>query len=162
LEARVEPHRFLKPPPRRQSEAIMRRVIIASLFLLIALGPALAEVRILASSGGSVDSYLAMFAQLRRSGQRVVIDGPCLSACTLVLSTIPRSRICVTRRAVLGFHAPRIIDEAGRSYASSAATKAVVASYPAGVRAWLKQRGGLTSKLLLLRGRELAKLYPRC
>jgi DNA-binding transcriptional ArsR family regulator len=64
--------------------------------------PARADVRIVSSPGGAVDAYLAAFARVRQSGERVVIDGPCLSACTLVLSTIPRSRICVTRRAVLG------------------------------------------------------------
>ena len=61
----------------------------------------------MSSPGGAVDAYLAAFARVRQSGERVVIDGPCLSACTLVLTTIPRSRICVTRRAVLGFHAPQ-------------------------------------------------------
>ena len=57
-----------------------------------------------------MDAYLEVFARVRQSGERVVIDGLCLSACTLVLSTIPRNRICVTRRAVLGFHAPRLFD----------------------------------------------------
>jgi hypothetical protein len=147
---------------QRHIEVTVRRVTLTFLLLIFALGPATAEIRILSSAGGSVGGYLQLFSQLRRSGERIVIDGPCLSACTLVLSTIPRSRICVTGRAVLGFHAPRIVDEAGRSHASSAATKAVIASYPAGVRTWLKQRGGLTSKVLLLRGRELTKLYPRC
>jgi len=33
---------------------------------------------------------------------------------------------------------------------------------PAGVRRWIRRRGGLTSRLLLLRGRELAALYPTC
>ena len=74
---------------------------------LLALLPARADVRIVSSPGGAVDAYLAAFARVRQSGERVIIDGPCLSACTLVLSTIPRNRICVTRRAVLGFHAPR-------------------------------------------------------
>ena len=32
-----------------------------------------------------------------------MIDGRCLSACTLVRGVIPRERICVTRRARLGF-----------------------------------------------------------
>ena len=43
---------------------------------------------ILSSSGGMVEDYLRTFAQIRQSGERVIIDGPCLSACTLVLSTI--------------------------------------------------------------------------
>jgi hypothetical protein len=74
---------------------------------LFAVLPARADVRIVSSPGGAVDAYLAAFARMRQSGQRVIIDGPCLSACTLVLSTIPRNRICITRRAVLGFHAPQ-------------------------------------------------------
>jgi hypothetical protein len=138
------------------------RLLIAVLVCLMAIAPALADVRILASAGGRVDDYLHLFAQLRQSGERIVIDGPCLSACTLVLSTIPRNRICVTGRAVLGFHAPRLVDQTGRSYTSSQATRAVVASYPSGIRAWLKGHGGLTQTLILLRGHELTSLYRRC
>ena len=69
-----------------------------------------------------------------QSGERVVIDGPCLSACTLVLMTIPEERICVTRRAVLGFHAARSIDRRGRMYAEPEASRAVQEAYPAPVR----------------------------
>jgi len=143
-------------------EAFVGRVLIAVVVCLIAITPAFAEVRILSSGGGSVGGYLRFFSQLRQSGERIVIDGPCLSACTLVLSTIPRNRICVTGRAVLGFHAPRLIDQTGRTYASSEATRAVTASYPADVRAWIKRRGGLTQKVIFLRGPELASLYRRC
>jgi len=100
---------------------------------------------------------------VRQSGERVIIDGPCLSACTLVLSTIPSNRICVTRRAVLGFHAPRMVDrKTGRSSRAPEATRIVINSYPAKVRAWIKKRGGLSQRLILLRGRELAALYRHC
>jgi hypothetical protein len=30
------------------------------------------------------------------------------------------------------------------------------------VRGWILRRGGLTSRLLLLRGRELTAIYPSC
>ncbi len=96
------------------------------------------------------------------SGERVVIDGPCLSACTLVLSMVPNNRICVTRRAVLGFHAARSIDTRGRMYAEPEASELVLEAYPSAVRGWIVRRGGLTSRLLLLRGRELAAIYPSC
>jgi hypothetical protein len=130
---------------------------------LVALLPARADVRIVSSPGGAVDAYLAAFARVRQSGERVVIDGPCLSACTLVLSTIPRSRICVTRRAVLGFHAPQwFYPRTGYTARAPEATRAVTAAYPPGVRAWIKKRGGLTQKAIYLRGRELSALYPRC
>jgi hypothetical protein len=130
---------------------------------LFAVLPARADVRIVSSPGGAVDAYLAAFARVRQSGERVVIDGPCLSACTLVLSTIPRNRVCVTWRAVLGFHAPRwFYPRTGHTTRAPEATRIVTRSYPAGVRAWIKKRGGLTQKLIYLRGRELAALYPRC
>jgi hypothetical protein len=93
----------------------MRRFMLAVALGLTTLSSALADVRILASPGGAVGSYLNFFSQVRRSGERVVIDGPCMSACTLVLSTIPRNRICVTSRAILGFHAPQIVDDKGRT-----------------------------------------------
>jgi hypothetical protein len=99
---------------------------------------------------------------VRESGERVVIDGPCLSACTLVLDLVPSDRICVTRRAVLGFHAARSVDRRGRMYAEPEASEVVLQAYPEAVRGWILRRGGLSSRLLLLRGRELAAIYPRC
>ncbi len=135
-------------------------VLIAT--LVAATGTARAEVRILASPGGQVGPFIALFDRVNASGERVVIDGPCISACTLVLSMVPNERICVTRRAVLGFHAARSMDRRGRMYAEPEASKAVLEAYPSPVRGWIRSRGGLTSRLLLLRGRELAAIYPRC
>jgi hypothetical protein len=79
-----------------------------------------------------------------------------------VLSAVPRKRICVTSRAVLGFHAPFLLDDKGRASRSREITKTVTAAYPASVRAWIKRNGGLTQKTILLKGRELSALYPRC
>ena len=136
-------------------------VALAALLGALAL-PAQAEVRILASPGGQVGPFLDLFERVRDSGERVVIDGPCMSACTLVLSMVPNSRICVTRRAILGFHAARSIDRRGRLYAEPEASELVLETYPAPVRGWIRRRGGLTSRLLLLRGSELAAIYPVC
>ena len=140
----------------------MPRAIMTFFLLLVSLEAARADVRIESSTGGEVGSYLRLFAAVRQSGQRVIIDGPCLSACTLVLSTIPQDRICVTPRAVLGFHAARWIDQQGQQYAAPQETRLVSATYPAAVRAWIQRNGGLTQKLIILRGRQLAALYPRC
>jgi hypothetical protein len=138
------------------------KLAVATAALFAAILPARAEIRILASPGGQVGPFLELFDRIRQSGERVVIDGPCLSACTLVLMTIPEERICVTRRAVLGFHAARSVDRRGRMYAEPEASRDVEAAYPTPVREWIARRGGLTSRLLLLRGRELAAIYPRC
>jgi hypothetical protein len=142
---------------------VLGGIVLATVVAVAAILPASADVRIRSSPGGAVDAYLAAFARVRQSGERVVIDGPCLSACTLVLSTIPRNRICVTRRAVLGFHAPRwFYPRTGYTARAPEATRTVTASYPPGVRAWIKRRGGLTQKPIYLRGKELAAFYPRC
>ena len=145
----------------RMRLALMKTALVAAA-LFAATAPARTEVRILASPGGQVGPFLDLFERVRASGERVVIDGPCLSACTLVLSAVPNDRICVTRRAVLGFHAARSIDRRGRIYAEPEASKAVLEAYPAPVRGWISRRGGLTSRLLLLRGRDLAAIYPTC
>jgi hypothetical protein len=139
-------------------------LVCLGLDLVPALDRAFADVRIEASPGGDVVPFLAFFSALRQSGERVVIDGPCLSACTLVLSTIPASRICVTRRAILGFHAAKVVDQNGGQYPAEAraATRVVARTYPAPIRAWIARHGGLTGKPLFLYGRELAAIYPRC
>jgi hypothetical protein len=142
--------------------AFAKLIGIAIILFALAVSPARAEVRILASLGGQVGPFLDLFERVRDSGERVVIDGPCLSACTLVLSMVPNNRICVTRRAVLGFHAARSIDRRGRMYAEPEASELVLEAYPAAVRGWIRHHGGLTSRLLLLRGRELNAIYPAC
>jgi hypothetical protein len=142
--------------------AAVKAVFLAAWLGAIVLVPARAEVRILGSPGGQVGPFLDLFEQVRASGERVVIDGPCLSACTLVLSMVPNDRICATRRAVLGFHAARSIDRRGRMYLEPDASELVLEAYPAMVRSWIRRHGGLTSRLLLLRGRELAAIYPVC
>lgn len=138
------------------------KVLLAAALIALAVAPAQADVRILASPGGEVGPFLRLFEAVRKTGERVVIDGPCLSACTLVLSTVPNNRICVTRRAVLGFHAARSVDGYGRIYAEPEASELVLETYPSAVRNWIQRHGGLTSRLIRLRGRELAAIYPVC
>jgi hypothetical protein len=138
-------------------------VTCAALALASATMPALSDVRILGSPGGEVGSFVRLFALIRESGERVVIDGPCYSACTLVLGTIPKERICVTRRAVLGFHGALLADRAGNVYRAPTSLNAAVAEvYPEPVQDWIARHGGLSRKMLTLRGAELYRYYPRC
>src|SRR5712672_1111738 len=125
--------------------AVLKTIFLAAVLCGFISPPAQAEIRILGSPGGQVGPFLDLFERMRASGERVVIDGPCLSACTLVLSTVPDNRICVTRRAVLGFHAARSMDARGRLYAEPAASAVVLQAYPAPVQSWIRRRGGLTS-----------------
>ena len=141
---------------------LVKTLMLAASLLAFSPIPLAAELRIRASPGGAVVPFIDMFEKVRASGERVVIDGPCLSACTLVLSIVPSQRICVTPRAVLGFHAARSVDRRGRSSAEPEASEVVLQAYPEPVRDWIRRRGGLTSRLLLLRGRELTSIYQRC
>ena len=141
----------------------MRRIVTAILTCLACAGPALADVRIESSPGGEATSFLRYFERLRDSGERVEIDGPCFSACTLVLDVVPRSRICVTRRAVLGFHAARLVDQrTGEEFAAPEATRVVDQAYPRAIRAWIQRHGGLTRRPIFLYGRELKTMLPPC
>jgi hypothetical protein len=119
-------------------------------------------VRIKADPGGQIGPYLENLVALRSSGERVIIDGPCLSACTMVLGVIPRERICVTSRARLGFHAAWRPDGNGRPVTSAVATKLLMEIYPEDVRVWLAKQGGLSPRMKFLAGPELAAMYPTC
>ena len=80
----------------------------------------------------------------------------------IVLVAVPANRICVTRRAVFGFHAAQSVDRYARVAAEPEASQIILERYPAPVRAWIERHGGLTSRLLLLRGRELTAMFRRC
>jgi hypothetical protein len=137
---------------------------LASVFITVAASTmASAEVRIVGDPGGEVSAYLHRFHQIRASGQRVVIDGPCLSACTLLTGIIPHDRVCVTSRAMLGFHAASYYDDATRSLVPTrAGSRLVMRLYPPAIRRWINAHGGLTPRLIQLRGRQLAALYHTC
>ena len=132
------------------------------LFVVLGVTSASAEVRIQRDFGGQIGPYLHKYAMVREAGHKVVIDGPCLSACTLALAVIPRERICMTPNAILGFHAAWMPGTNGRPVVSPGGTRLLMAVYPPQVRNWIKRRGGLNGKTIFLRGRELAALYPSC
>jgi hypothetical protein len=122
-----------------------------------------ADMRVTNDPGGEVTAYVRKFHDMRASGERLVIDGPCLSACTLFTAFIPRDHVCVTTRAVLGFHAASYFDDARRALVPTrVGTRLVMRLYPPPIRSWIEQHGGLTPRLLTLRGRELAALYDAC
>ena len=73
--------------------------------LLPFTGPASAQtVDISDYHGGLISAYQNQWSTLAAQGVKVRIVGPCVSACTLVLSYVPRQNICVMPNAYLGFH----------------------------------------------------------
>lgn len=138
-------------------------VLAGALASALIITAASAEVRITRDLGGEVSAYIRKYTRMRQSGERLVIDGPCLSACTLFTALVPRDHVCVTARAVLGFHAASYYDDASRSLVPTrAGTQLVMRIYPPQIRAWIARHGGLTPRIIALRGRELATLYAAC
>jgi hypothetical protein len=140
-----------------------RAALVGALASALVTTVASADMRIVDDRGGEISAYLRKFHDMRVSGERLVIDGPCLSACTLFTALIPRDQVCVTRRAVLGFHAASYYDDTRRSLVPTrAGTRLIMRIYPPQIRSWIARHGGLTSRLIGLRGRELAALYNTC
>jgi hypothetical protein len=54
------------------------------------------------SPGGRIGEFASLAQDVRRSGGRVVIDGPCYSACAWMFTSQPN--VCFTDRAQLAFH----------------------------------------------------------
>jgi hypothetical protein len=136
--------------------------LIAALAAALAISDASATVRIAGDTGGQIGSYLKRFEAMRHSGERVVIDGRCLSACTMVLGAIPRNRICVTARAQLGFHAAYDLDQSGGEVTNRGGTSLLMDHYPQEVRNWIARRGGLSRQMIYLSGPELSSMYASC
>jgi hypothetical protein len=140
----------------------MRGLILGAALLAAGATSASATMRIAEDRGGQIGHYLQAFAMLRSTGERVEIDGNCLSACTLVLGLIPRDRICVTDRARFGFHAAWMPDRNGRPVTSAMGTRALWNIYPASVRHWINRHGGLSRHMIFLEGRDLDGIVQSC
>ena len=142
----------------------MKKVMRSSVLIVIwlmGMSPALAE-RISDDAGGLINTYVQRFNQVRASGERIVVDGRCLSACTLALALVPRDRICVTPNAVFGFHSAWSYDAQGGAALNRGATQSLWNMYPGRIRQWIRANGGLHQNLIYLRGRQLAAMFPLC
>ena len=68
-------------------------VVLAAMLLLARAEASHALIRITNDRGGQIGRYVDRYEKLRASGQAIVIDGLCASACTIVLGTVPYDRI---------------------------------------------------------------------
>lgn len=136
--------------------------LLAAVLLLAGMGASRAVVRIADDRGGKIGVYVDKYQDLRTSGETVIIDGLCASACTIVLGKVPHDRICVTSHATLGFHAAWDYGDNGRPVPNPEATHMLYLMYPPAVRKWITDRGGLTRHMIFLRGKQLQALYKPC
>jgi hypothetical protein len=138
------------------------RLLIWTAMLVCGVTSASATMHIVEDHGGQVGKYLQAFAKVRSTGERVIIDGDCLSACTMVLGLVPPKQVCVTPRARFGFHAASMLNNDGRLVTSGLATEALWGIYPVSVRRWIIQHGGLTKQMIYMQGRSLEGIVTTC
>ncbi len=105
------------------------------------------------SGGGYVSSFRAQGRDLAARHTPVIVDGPCLSACTVLVDE-DRMNVCITDRAVLGYHQ-------GRSDVDGAYS---VQTYETpGLSDFLEAHGGEPQKVFLMVPFAQAKaFYPPC
>ena len=142
-----------------------RAALIIAALLALPCSPVRAEYRITRDHGGLVEDYKAKYVTLRNRGERIIIDGICNSACTLVLGIVPLNRICVTPNASLGFH-EAYIDKSytlGIRVTSYSGTADLMSYYPAPVKNWIKRQGGLTPEMKRVKnGPDLWAMIDPC
>ena len=136
--------------------------LLAAVVLLASMGASHAVVRIGEDRGGRIGTYVDKYQEVRTSGEMVIIDGLCASACTIVLGAIPHDKICVTSHAALGIHAAWDMDDDGHAITNPEATHMLYSMYPSQVRHWIAARGGLTPHMIFLRGKQLMSMYKPC
>ena len=137
-------------------------VCVALLLSLVGSQRARATLRITDDHGGNIGAYWSRFMAARDANEQVIIDGKCSSACTLVLGIVSTHRICVTKNAVLGFHAAWRPGFLGFHVTNAPATNTLLSFYPPAIREWIARNGGLTNQMLYLSGSELLALYREC
>lgn len=136
--------------------------LLAAILVILTVSEASAAIRIANDRGGRIGAYVHKYQRLASSGESVMIDGLCASACTIVLSELPPDRICVTSRATLGFHAAWNYGPNGRTFTDPEATSILYSTYPPPVRRWIAHRGGLTPRIMFLSGKPLQAMYRPC
>lgn len=121
--------------------------------LLLASSQVQAEtVDITNDRGGFLFLYQSEWKKRAARKVNVRIDGPCLSACTILTGYIPRKDICVTPKASLGFHQGTF----------SFVTDELWQIYPEDIRAWITQHGGLKFQVLWMQVPELYHFFHKC
>ncbi len=126
--------------------------LFAALLCVAALAAHAETIDVSDDHGGRVAEYDVTWAKHGRQGTSVRIVGPCQSACTVLLRHIPRSRICVTPQASFGFHQAHLAQ----------ATATLWSGYPADIKAWINQHGGLQKDFIWMKAPDIYRFFKKC
>lgn len=143
---------------------LLQVLTLAGAVLLSACAPSNAAMRILFDPGGVITEYVDKYNAIHASGGSVVIDGPCISACTMIVGLVDREKVCVTKRAMLAFHSASEVTPFARKH-SEDGTALLWNVYPDDVQDLLRKKGwdgGEHPNLIFIRGAELRSIYKEC
>lgn len=110
------------------------------------------------SPGGGITDFRLEGFFLLHEKIPIIVDGPCFSACTLLLD-VAHKNVCLTTRAILGFHQARLIDKDGKT------TLFAMLNYETpGLNEYFISRGGLpaSTDMLLVPYEDATKFFPSC
>jgi len=147
----------------------MRLVILSLLTLLLTncagtISPPWQErVTITNDRGGVITRFVSKYKRWAAQGKLVVVDGYCASSCTTAIGIIPRHNLCVTRRAIWGFHGAWARSGFSRIELPDQ-THLMTDAYTSDINAWIQSKGGLKTykTMLLMRYPETAKYFRMC
>jgi hypothetical protein len=139
----------------------MFRSVLAILMVCICTLASAKTIHVTNDRGGLIVFYEARYRAAAARGDRFVIDGNCLSACTMAIGIFDSKHICATPRAVLGFHSAWLRTHRGKMEAPEA-TDYMARWYTPAAKDWIARNGGLKADLIYLRGSELYGVVPAC
>lgn len=96
------------------------------------------------NAGGEIGAFKAAAREIKRSGRRVVINGPCLSACA-ILADEARGRVCVTSKARFGFHQGFVLEQPTAG-GPMRFVKRFNPSHSRDIAGWVGKNGGYPSR----------------
>lgn len=153
----------------------LRSILAAASLLLFTTFAQASTLQIEFDPGGSIEEKIGQFTIVKKTGDKLRINGPCISSCTLFFKTVPRKRVCATDNAVLYFHMFSFIPytpdgqlDLSREEWKEDYTKFIFGLfYPKSILTWIAKQGGPpktkdTEKMLQLRPPELFKYVRRC
>src|SRR3989344_4450319 len=112
------------------------------------------------NGGGGLGVFTHAAEVIRKERRWVVIDGRCMSACT-ILADEARNRVCITKRATFEFHAGSV-----NFLGFRLENVEFDLPYSQPIARWVKSRGGLPSaksgKFLVMRYGEARRFWQTC
>jgi hypothetical protein len=113
------------------------------------------------SWGGIIGKFEDKYRTIFASGLDIKIESDCLSACTLFMGVFPAKRVCITKRAIFGFHQAA---EPNTLIPAPDGTEYLMRFYPAAIKKWIADNGGLPlpKDMIFMRWPTTNRYYRLC